>query len=108
MIAHSKRWQGVFAALIVLASGVSARADQSAPTSSDALAAYIARPDSSYGWHVRSSGTVGGTRYVELIMSSQTWRDTLWRHQLYIIVPANLDPNSRQALLYISGGRWKP
>ena len=108
MIAHSKRWQGVFAALIVLASGVCARADQSAPTSSDALAAYIARPDSSYGWHVRSSGAIGGTRYVELIMSSQTWRDTLWRHQLYIIVPANLDPNSRQALLYISGGRWKP
>ena len=31
MIAHSKRWQGVFAALVVLASSVCARADQSAP-----------------------------------------------------------------------------
>jgi PhoPQ-activated pathogenicity-related protein len=75
---------------------------------SSALAAYIERPDPSYGWRVRSGGKVKESRYVELIMSSQTWRDTLWRHQLYIIDPANRNPDSKHALLFIDGGRWKP
>lgn len=108
MITCSELWRSSVAALLVLTFGASAWADQSSLPPSDALATYVSRPDTSYAWRVRSAGTIGKSRYVELIMSSQTWRDTLWRHQLYIIDPPNRNPDSRQALLFVSGGRWKP
>lgn len=97
-----------FAALALALCAVAAQADKAAPPPSAALAAYLDRPDPSYAWRVRSSGKVGRHRYVELIMSSQTWRDVEWRHQLYIIDPANRPAGPQQALLYIDGGRWKP
>lgn len=108
MIACSTLWRRSVAVLLILASGACAAADQNTLPPSDALAAYVSRPDPSYAWRVRSSGAIGKSRYVELIMSSQTWRDTLWRHQLFIIDPAKRSPDSRQALLFVDGGRWKP
>jgi len=105
---HRAIWRGSAAALGLLWLGAVAWADAVAHPPSDALAAYVARPDPSYTWRVRSQGRVGRSSYVELIMSSQTWRDTLWQHQLYIIHPSTRDPASKHALLFISGGKWKP
>lgn len=101
-------WRRIAAALLVFACSTQVWADQPTPLPSDALAAYVARPDSSFTWRVRSEGKIGKSSYVELIMNSQTWRDTLWQHQLYIINPSTRNPDSRHALLFISGGRWKP
>lgn len=72
-----------------------------------ALADYVARPDPSFGWVKRSEGTYRGTAYVELILTSQTWMDRVWKHQLYIIIPKRLDRDDRQALLIIDGSKWR-
>ena len=44
------------------------------------LAEYVAREDASYGWTVRRRGKVGVTPYVELTLTSQTWRGIEWKH----------------------------
>jgi PhoPQ-activated pathogenicity-related protein len=72
------------------------------------LGDYLARPDSSYGWHEVQSGPLGSASYIGVILTSQTWRGIPWTHQLFIIRPAKMDPNVRQAFLYIDGGRWNP
>ncbi len=73
----------------------------------EALAAYVAKPDESFTWRIRARGEVKGAEYVELIMTSQTWRGEPWRHQLFIVKPDNLDPQSHQGMLFVSGGRWR-
>jgi PhoPQ-activated pathogenicity-related protein len=72
------------------------------------LAQYVAKPDSSYSWREVGAGRVGGADYVEAILTSQTWRDIPWKHQLFVFRPAKIDAEPRQALLFIDGGRWKP
>ncbi|MCC7475061.1 MAG: PhoPQ-activated pathogenicity protein [Pirellulales bacterium] len=75
------------------------------PEASSALSDYVKQPDASYAWHVRQRGKVGGGEYVELILTSQTWRNIAWKHQLFIYHPAKARKNA-QALLLIDGGSW--
>src|SRR5512138_2541119 len=75
---------------------------------SDALASYIARPDKSLDWHQVDSGKVGTAEYVEYQLTSQTWRGIAWKHQLFVLKPANMARDERHALLFVHGGRWKP
>lgn len=70
------------------------------------LLAYVEAVDDSYGWTKRREGEVGSTRFVELTLTSQTWRDVTWKHQLFILRPKNAD-NAKQALLLIGGGAWR-
>ena len=81
---------------------------ESEPTFSDQLAAYVARPDPSLEWREMSSGRVGTAEYVEYLMTSQIWRGIPWKHQLFVLRPGNMTADSRHALLFIHGGRWKP
>src|SRR5919106_1463038 len=70
------------------------------------LADYVAAKDDSYRWSKRSEGSVLTCRYAELILTSQTWRGIVWKHQLFIIKPAQVDPAAKHALLMIAGGNW--
>lgn len=88
------------AVLALSAASSEARAD-------DALAAYVAAPDETFSWHVRARHALPGAEIVELRLHSQTWRGTLWKHRLHLIIPDNLDPDLRQAVLVIGGGRWR-
>jgi PhoPQ-activated pathogenicity-related protein len=72
------------------------------------LEQYVSAPDSSYSWHQVSAGRIGASEFVEAILTSQTWRGILWKHQLFIIKPARLEMPHRQAFLYIDGGSWSP
>jgi PhoPQ-activated pathogenicity-related protein len=72
------------------------------------LTDYVTRTDTSYHWDPVRSGRLGSGDYVEVILTSQTWRDIPWKHQLFLLRPKHIDPSSRQALLFIDGGRWKP
>ncbi|MFS8606489.1 MAG: PhoPQ-activated pathogenicity-related family protein [Gammaproteobacteria bacterium] len=92
-----------FVAVAVLAAGT---ASAEAPPD-DALASYVAAPDETFSWHVRARHTLPGAEIVELRLHSQTWRGTLWKHRLHLILPDNLDPDLRQAVLVIGGGRWR-
>jgi len=71
-----------------------------------ALQQYVAKPDVSYQWKKRSEGTLGKGAYVELTLTSQTWRGIVWKHQLFIYRPSVVDSAS-QALLLIGGGTWE-
>ncbi|HEY8518849.1 MAG TPA: PhoPQ-activated protein PqaA family protein [Gammaproteobacteria bacterium] len=87
-----------------------AAAAHAAPDSSpaEALADYVAAPDASYEWHFRQRYEHAGATIVELRLHSQTWRGTLWKHQLFLVKPNNLDADARHAVMVIGGGRWRP
>ena len=70
-----------------------------------ALEQYVAKPDASYSWKKRREGKLGTGTFVELTLTSQTWRDIPWKHQLFIYRPSNLAANA-QAMLLIAGGSW--
>jgi PhoPQ-activated pathogenicity-related protein len=72
------------------------------------LAGYVAAPDASYGWRQVKSRQLGATEVTELLLNSQTWRGIPWKHQLIVFRPPNVEPATRQAFLFIHGGRWKP
>jgi PhoPQ-activated pathogenicity-related protein len=70
------------------------------------LKEYVNRPDESFAWSKRREGKLAGGDYAELALTSQTWRGTAWRHQLFVFRPAQVDGGS-QAILLIGGGRWR-
>jgi PhoPQ-activated pathogenicity-related protein len=71
-----------------------------------ALRAYVERVDDSFAWQVRQRTRLGGTDCIELLLTSQTWRDIVWHHRLFLIVPDTVKDNS-EALLVVEGGRWR-
>jgi PhoPQ-activated pathogenicity-related protein len=73
---------------------------------SDALAAYVQKPDASYSWRIQRRLASREAEIVELHLESQTWQDVLWKHQLLIIRPRRVIDDGR-ALLIIGGGRWR-
>jgi PhoPQ-activated pathogenicity-related protein len=70
------------------------------------LADYVNARDDSYQWFKRSEGQVLTCKYAELILTSQTWKDIVWKHQLFLLKPAQVDPSAKHALLMIAGGNW--
>ncbi len=69
------------------------------------LARYVRNDDDSFSWKVRREGQIGRTAFVELTLTSQTWRGIPWKHQLFILRPSQID-HSPHGLLVIGGGRW--
>jgi len=80
--------------------------DRAEESASDALGKYVAQPDDSYRWIKRYEGKTNGATFVELTLTSQSWKGTVWKHQLFVIRPSEVaDP--AQAMLLIDGGAWK-
>jgi PhoPQ-activated pathogenicity-related protein len=93
--------------LVVYATELNAKESPITATPSPALQAYVSKPDATYEWKKRREGTLGEGTYAELILTSQTWRDIAWKHQLFLYRPSKVN-NGSQALLLIAGGSWKP
>lgn len=72
-----------------------------------ALDDYIQQQDDSFRWAKRRSGKVGITDYVELTLTSQTWKGIPWKHQLFILRPSSAPKETKHALLMITGGAWR-
>jgi PhoPQ-activated pathogenicity-related protein len=71
-----------------------------------ALAAYVAKPDATYTWRIQRRYEHDDADVIELHLESQTWKGTLWKHQLLIFKPKRVrDPG--HALLIVGGGRWR-
>lgn len=98
----------LFGTAVACASALPAWSNNSEPAREGELAAYVARPDESFGWREVASGRVGSAEYAEYLMTSQTWRGIPWKHQLFVLRPANMTRDARHGLLFIHGGRWKP
>ena len=96
------RFRVSVALLLAIVAGPLARGEDA---HSGALAKYVAQPDDSYRWVKRYEGKTNGATFVELTLTSQTWKGTVWKHQLYVIRPSEVaDP--AQAILLIAGGSW--
>lgn len=72
------------------------------------LQTYVDRKDDAFRWVKRGEGSIGATGYVELTLTSQRWKDTLWQHRLFIIRPSTAEKETKHALLVIEGGNWHP
>jgi hypothetical protein len=62
------------------------------------LLKYVQKEDKSYKWVKRREGELPGAKYVELTLTSQTWRDVVWRHQLFIVRPDSVPDDAKHAL----------
>jgi len=72
----------------------------------EALSAYVKKPDDSYAWKVRHQEKIGTCEVTELTLTSQTWKDIVWKHRLFVILPAGV-PKETDAVLVVAGGSWK-
>jgi len=73
----------------------------------DVLKAYAHQPDLAYAWRVRASEPLFGGQLTELIVTSQRWKDTLWKHQVFVYRPDGVAADADSALLVIGGGTWR-
>src|ERR1041384_1702321 len=79
--------------LAVLASGI-ARAD---------LADYLAKPDTTYAWELREKMDSATGSIYDFKLTSQTWHDLKWQHNLLLFVPKSV-PAGDTCVLVIDGG----
>lgn len=101
------------AILVLVSLAAAALGVPAAASTADELAAaaralpdYLAKPDASYEWRVRARYRARGADIVELVLTSQTWRGSPWKHQLVLINPGRVsDPT--HGLLIVGGGRWR-
>jgi len=74
--------------------------------SGETLKKYVAKQDASYGYFVKRIVDRETFSYAEIILTSQTWKNIVWKHQMYIIKPKTAENNVRHALMLIDGGQW--
>jgi len=97
-------WSVLVAGLLLCVASQATAADHLKGPES-ALRKYVGKADDSYKWVKRREGEIAGVKFVELTLTSQTWRGIPWKHQLYLFKPEVVDGN--QAVMLISGGAWK-
>ncbi|TDB61771.1 PhoPQ-activated pathogenicity-related family protein [Arundinibacter roseus] len=78
---------------------------QQSVTPATALQAYLSNGDESFQWQVRDSFQIDNVKGYNLLVTSQKWRQYMWRHQLIVLVPAEVAHEG--ALLFITGGSNK-
>ncbi|QMW03947.1 PhoPQ-activated pathogenicity-related family protein [Spirosoma foliorum] len=74
-------------------------------TPSTALESYLHNGDQSFKWEVKDTYTYGDITAYEVLLTSQKWREHIWKHQLTVMVPNEI--NYDGALLFITGGSLK-
>lgn len=70
--------------------------------SENALISYVQTPDSSYCWEVNDTLKEDDWTAYRLFLTSQTWRDIKWIHELVVIIPDKL--THQEVLLHVAGG----
>ena len=70
-----------------------------------ALQFYLNNMDDSYKWEVTDTLSINGVTAFDILLTSQTWREHIWNHQLTIFVPKEIKHHG--ALLFITGGSVK-
>lgn len=71
-------------------------------SANDALADYLARPDNSFAWKQVTTRSTNGLTVVRLDLASQTWRDSVWHHQMLVVKPEKVR-NRDIGFLFITG-----
>jgi len=68
----------------------------------DPLERYVAAPDNSFKWDVKSHDATNGFEMATLSVTSQTWRSNAWTHTVQIVRPAKVR-HPEIAFLFITG-----
>jgi len=45
---------------------------------------YVAAEDNTYGWQIVNTREMAGITALEVSLTSQKWRDIMWKHRVYI------------------------
>jgi len=93
-----------YLALILLITIFSCTTKKDIPvTAETALERYLDNGDKTAQWELKESYSIENdvTAY-DILMTSQQWREHVWKHQLTILVPNKVDHDG--ALLFITGG----
>lgn len=72
-------------------------------TPKTALQDYLKNDDASFKWEIKDSFQLGEVKAYDLLLTSQTWREHTWKHQLTVLVPKEVAYDG--SLLFITGGR---
>jgi PhoPQ-activated pathogenicity-related protein len=75
-----------------------------APAARAGLDEYVKKPDPSFGWKLKGQRLVNGAKVFDLELTSQTWQDITWKHDLVVILPADAKPAATM-FLYNTGGK---
>lgn len=73
-----------------------------AQTPETALKAYLDNQDTTYAWEIRDSYHLDGCRVYSILLISQKWQGMLWKHELKVYVPDEIEYDG--AMLFITGG----
>ncbi len=68
----------------------------------DPLERYVAAPDNSYKWEIKSRTKTNGFENATLNLTSQTWRSNIWTHTVQIVRPAKMR-HPEIAFLFVTG-----
>lgn len=90
---------------LLLSVTVSCRKKESAVTPETALQAWLNNDDDSYNYTPKDTVTLDNAVAYDLLLTSQQWRQYLWKHRLTVIVPE--ETRYDEALLFITGGKNK-
>jgi PhoPQ-activated pathogenicity-related protein len=75
---------------------------QTAITPATAMDHYLNNGDQSFQWEVKDTFDIGDVKAYNLLLTSQKWREHIWKHQLTILVPKEIKYDG--AMLFITGG----
>ena len=67
----------------------------------NALEKYLENDDDSFAWEIKESYDIGDVKAYIILLTSQNWRNHIWKHQLTVLVPPEVQYDG--ALLYITG-----
>ncbi len=70
-----------------------------------ALQSYLQNEDQSYAWELSGSEDLDGLTAHTVLLTSQTWREHIWKHTLTVLVPEEMHHDG--TLLFITGGKNK-
>ncbi|SEO13125.1 PhoPQ-activated pathogenicity-related protein [bacterium A37T11] len=70
--------------------------------SNTALSHYLNLADDHFSWEVTDSLTTNDYTLYQLLLVSQKWRESVWKHNLMIIVPKEV--RYQGALMFVTGG----
>ena len=106
MVRQGKRLLMVLTAVVLIFTGRSLFG-QSAVAGGSELAEMVAARDAAFRWEIRQRGEVAGCQYVRAHLVSQKWQGVDWKHNLFVIQPAEISKDANKALLVIAGGSWR-
>ncbi|NNE76104.1 MAG: PhoPQ-activated pathogenicity-like protein PqaA type [Pricia sp.] len=72
-------------------------------TPETALKNYLELEDNAFAWQLKDTYEIDDVTAYDLLLTSQQWREHVWKHQLTIMVPNEVAHDG--ALLFITGGK---